>query len=221
MGFYRYLLPRASHRSDTERSSTVFAFDVAYSFPSRHLGPVWPFSAHSTDQSAPRAAGQVLSGTQATSVAMLALLTTFGPQPRPARSTSGEPGPAAARPAFASRSYRTDRQLVRKRHAGRPGFLVSMSLHPAPPFGRGGDAGLLRTPNCQDGSADPDIPSLRQSHHLFRSRTLIGATFCFHHRPLERSHRSESEGKIPAQLLRGQPHPHWFNRLSLNRFQRS
>src|SRR5208337_2817403 len=97
--------------------------------------------------------GQVLSGTQATSVAMLALLTTFGPQPQPARSTSGEPGPAAARPAFASRSYRTARQLVRKRHAGRPGFLVSMSLHPRTALRPGRHAGLFLTPNCQDGSA--------------------------------------------------------------------
>ena len=164
--------------------------------------------------------GQVLSGTQATSVAMLALLTTFGPQPRPARSTSGEPGPAAARPAFASRSYRTARQLVRKRHAGRPGFLVSMSLHPRTALRPGRHAGLLLTPNCQEGRLDPDIPSLRQSRARFRSRTLIGATFCFHHRPLERSQRLERMGKFPAQLLRGQPHPDWFNRLGWDRFQR-
>ena len=26
--------------------------------------------------------------------------------------------------------------------------------------------------------------------------------------------------KFPAQLLRGQPHPDWFNRLGWNRFQR-
>src|SRR5208337_1711568 len=120
--------------------------------------PSWPrfgpFSAHSADQSAPRAAGARCSPAPiATSVAMLALLTTFGPQPRPARSTSGEPGPVAARPAFASRSYRTARQLVRKRHAGRPGLLVSMSLHPRTALRPGRHAGLLLTPNCQDGSA--------------------------------------------------------------------
>ena len=64
------------------------------------------------------------------------------------------------------------------------------------------------------------IPSLRQCRALFRSRTLIGATFCFHHRPLERSQHLERMGKFPAQLLRGQPHPDWFNRLGWNRFQR-
>ena len=45
--------------------------------------------------------------------------------------------------------------------------------------------------------------------------------FFFNHRPLERSHRPEPEGKTPAQLLTGQPHPHGLNMLGLNRFQRS
>jgi len=45
--------------------------------------------------------------------------------------------------------------------------------------------------------------------------------FFLNHRPLERSHRPEREGKTPAQVLTGQPHPHWLNMLGLNRFQRS
>src|SRR5208337_5614010 len=46
--------------------------------------------------------GQPLSGTQGKRVATFALVTTVGPQPRPARSTSGEPGLAADRQAFAA-----------------------------------------------------------------------------------------------------------------------
>ena len=45
--------------------------------------------------------------------------------------------------------------------------------------------------------------------------------FFFNHRPLERTHRPKREGKTPAQLLTGQPHPHWLNMLGFNRFQRS
>ncbi len=45
--------------------------------------------------------------------------------------------------------------------------------------------------------------------------------FFFNHRPLERSHGPEREGKTPAQLLTGQPHSHGLNMLGLNRFQRS
>ena len=76
-------------------------------------------------------------------VAAFALVTTVGPQPRPARSTPGEPGRAADRQAFASLSYPTDRQVLRNPHVGRPGFLVSMSTHPRTAVRRGRHAGLL------------------------------------------------------------------------------
>jgi len=82
-------------------------------------------------------------------VATFALGTTVGPQPRPAGSTPGEPGRAADRQAFASLSYPANRQVVRNPRVGRPGFLVSMSLHPRTAVGPGRHAGLLLTPNCQ------------------------------------------------------------------------
>ena len=49
--------------------------------------------------------GQPLSGTQGKRVATFALLTTAWPEPRPARSTPGEPGRAVKRQAFATLSY--------------------------------------------------------------------------------------------------------------------
>ena len=87
--------------------------------------------------------GQSLSGTQGKRVATFALVTTVGPQPRPARSTPGEPGRAANRQAFASLSYPTHRQVLRNPHVGRPGFLVSTSIHPRTAVRRGRHAGLL------------------------------------------------------------------------------
>ena len=48
-----------------------------------------------------------------------ALVMTAGPQPRPARSTPGEPGRAADRQAFASLSCPTHRQVLRNPHVGR------------------------------------------------------------------------------------------------------
>src|SRR5271157_4170642 len=51
--------------------------------------------------------------------------------------------------AFVSLSYPTDRQVLRSPHIGRPGFLVSMNLHPRAAVGLGRHAGLLLTPNCQ------------------------------------------------------------------------
>ena len=51
--------------------------------------------------------------------------------------------------AFVSLSYPTDRQVLRNPHIGRPGFLVSMSLHPRTALRRGRHAGLLLAPNCQ------------------------------------------------------------------------
>ena len=67
-------------------------------------------------------------------VAALALVTTVGPQPRPARSTPGEPGRAADRQAFASLSYLTHRQVLRNPHI------------------------------AKEGRHDPDIHSLRQGN---------------------------------------------------------
>ena len=55
--------------------------------------------------------------------------------------------------AFASLSFPTDRQVVRNPHVGRPGFLVSMSIHPRTAARPGRHAGLLLTPNCQSRSA--------------------------------------------------------------------
>jgi len=55
--------------------------------------------------------------------------------------------------AFASLSYPTDRQVLRNPHVGRPGFLVSMSIHPRTAARPGRHAGLLLTPNCQRWSA--------------------------------------------------------------------
>src|SRR5271157_2495004 len=91
--------------------------------------------------------GQPLSGTQGKRVATFALGTTVGPQPRPARSTPGAPGRAADRQAFASLSYPTDRQAFRNPHVGRPGFVVTMSIHPRIAVRPGRHAGLLLIPN--------------------------------------------------------------------------
>ena len=92
---------------------------------------------------------QPLSGTQGKRVATFALVTTVGPQPRPARSTPGELGRAANRQAFASLSHPANRQVLRNPHVGRTGFLVSMSIHPRTAVRRGRYAGLLLTANCQ------------------------------------------------------------------------
>src|SRR5271157_1034315 len=111
------------------------------------IGAFYP---HFASQSALRAAGgQPLSGTQGKRVATFALVTTVGPQPRPARSTPREPGRAADREAFASLSYPTNRQVLRNPHVERPGFLVSMSIHPRTAVRPGRCACLLLTPNCQ------------------------------------------------------------------------
>src|SRR5208282_4812472 len=93
--------------------------------------------------------GQPLSGTQGKTAATFALVTTVGPEPRPGRSTPGELGRAADREAFASLSYPTNRQVLRNPHVERPGFLVSMSIHPRTAVRPGRCACLLLTPNCQ------------------------------------------------------------------------
>ncbi len=102
-------------------------------------------------------------------MATFALVTTVEPEPRPARSTPGEPGPAADRQAFASLSYSTNRQVMRNPHVGRPGFLVSMSLHPRTAFGVGGMRACFSYRIAKDSSHDPDILSLRQDRRNLAS----------------------------------------------------
>jgi len=97
-------------------------------------------------------------------VATFALVTTVGTEPRPARSTPGEPGRAADRQAFASLSYPTNRQVLRNPHVGRPGIFVSMSIHPRTAVRPGRHAGLLLIPNCQRWSA-------RSRHTWFTTRS--------------------------------------------------
>src|SRR5208337_964027 len=64
------------------------------------FGPFYPhFAIQSAFQSD---RGQPLSATQGKRVATFALVTTLGPQPRPATSTPGEPGRAADRQACAA-----------------------------------------------------------------------------------------------------------------------
>lgn len=45
--------------------------------------------------------------------------------------------------------------------------------------------------------------------------------FFLNHRRFARSDRPERVGRSPAELLTGQPHPHWLCLLGFNRFQRS
>jgi hypothetical protein len=45
--------------------------------------------------------------------------------------------------------------------------------------------------------------------------------FYLNHRRLERSDRPERVGKTPAELLTGQPHPHWLEMLGHTRFRRA
>src|SRR5271157_4951948 len=111
------------------------------------------FLLHISYMSAMKPPGQPLSGIRELSWPTFARLTTVGPQPRPARSTPGEPGRAADRQAFASPSYLTNRQVLRNPHVGRTGFLVSMSIHPRTAVRHGRHAGLLLIPNCQRWSA--------------------------------------------------------------------
>src|SRR5271157_5752232 len=130
--------------------SCVITGNVACSCKSRHFAPFWgilpPFCYPIGFESG---RGQPLSGTPGKRVATFALVTTVGPQPRPARSTPGEPGRAAGRQAFASLSYPTNRRVLRNPHVRRPGFLVSISIHPRTAVRRGRHAGLLLTPNRQ------------------------------------------------------------------------
>ncbi|MCK5642510.1 MAG: hypothetical protein KAJ19_17010, partial [Gammaproteobacteria bacterium] len=43
--------------------------------------------------------------------------------------------------------------------------------------------------------------------------------FFLNHRCFQRSDRTERVGKSPAELLNGQPHPHWLELLGFKRFQ--
>jgi len=71
----------------------------------------------------------------------------------------------------------------------------------APPLGLGDTLACFSHRIAKDGQYDPDIHSVRQSRAMLRPRTLVGATFVFNHRPLERSQRPEGVGKSAAQLL--------------------
>ena len=133
----------------------------------------------------------------------------------------GDPAPAAARLAFASRSYRTARQLVPKRHAGRPGFLVSMSLHPPTAPRPGRDAGFAshtelprRVGSIPTYLVYDNLAARLRLANPDRGHILLPITGRW------RGATREQVGKFPAQLLIGQPHPDSFNMLGWNRFQR-
>ena len=111
-------------------------------------------------------------------MAAFALVTTVGPQPPPATSTPGEPGRAADRPAFASLSYLTHRQVLRNPHI------------------------------AKEGRHDPDIHSLRHCHAMFRPRTLvrgIESSLAFAKQLDEDLSLLGAEFQCPAELLRGVP----------------
>jgi hypothetical protein len=56
--------------------------------------------------------------------------------------------------------------------------------------------------------------------HL-RSEYLALLQFYLNHRQFQRSDRPERVGKTPAELLTGQPHPHWLEMLGYTRFARA
>ena len=62
--------------------------------------------------------------------------------------------------------------------------------------------------------------------HYFFLRRQIGAPyldllrFFLNHHPFKRSQQPQRVGKTPAELLTGQPHPHWLEMLGFTRFQR-
>ncbi len=45
--------------------------------------------------------------------------------------------------------------------------------------------------------------------------------FFLNHQPFARSEKPERRGKSPAELLTGQPHPHWLEMLGFTRFRRA
>jgi hypothetical protein len=62
--------------------------------------------------------------------------------------------------------------------------------------------------------------------NYFFLRRQIGAPyldllrFFLNHHPFKRSQQPQRVGKTPAELLTGQPHPHWLEMLGFTRFQR-
>src|SRR5208337_3739461 len=135
---------RSPHPSAKRFVQEAFRIGVAMRKALSILPPFWailPPFCHPIGFASGR--GQPLSGTQGTRVAAFALVTTVGPQPPPARSTPGEPGRAAHRPALASLSYLTHRQVLRNPHI------------------------------AKEGRHDPNIHSLRHCHAMFRPRTLV------------------------------------------------
>jgi len=111
-------------------------------------------------------------------VAAFALVTTVGPQPRPARATPGEPGRAADRQALASLSCLTHRQVLRNPHI------------------------------AKEGRHDPDIHSLRHCHAMFRPRTPVRgneSSLAFAKQLDEDLSLLGAEFQCPAELLRGVP----------------
>ena len=62
--------------------------------------------------------------------------------------------------------------------------------------------------------------------NYFFLRRQIGARyldllrFFLNHHPFKRSQQPQRVGKTPAELLTGQPHPHWLEMLGFTRFQR-
>ena len=127
-----------------QKRSCVINSNVADSRKSRHFGP---FLGHFTpilpSHRLCERQGPAATRYPRKEVAAFALVTTVGPQPRPARSTPGEPGRAADRPALASLSYLTHPQVLRNPHI------------------------------AKEGRHDPDIPSLQHCHAMFRPRTLV------------------------------------------------
>ncbi len=128
-----------------KQRSYVINSNVAGSRKSRYFAPPFgPFYTHFAIPSALRAAGASRSPVpKEREWPRFALVTTVGPQPRPARATPGEPGRAADRPACASLPYLTYRQVLRNPHI------------------------------AKEGRHDPDIHSLRHWHAMFRPRTIV------------------------------------------------
>src|SRR5208337_2338177 len=163
-----------------QKRSCVIISNVAGSRKSRHFAP---FLGHFTpilpSHRLCERQGQPLSGTQGRKeVAAFALVTTVGLQPRPARSTPGEPGRAAGRQAFASLSYLTHRQVLRNPHI------------------------------AKEGRHDPDIHSLRHCHAMFRPRTPDRgneSSLAFAKQLDEDLSWLGAEFQCPAELLPGVP----------------
>ena len=83
--------------------------------------------------------------------------------------------------------------FLRNPHVGRPGFLVSMSIHPRTAARPGRHAGLVLTPNCAKVAPhDPNIHSLRQCHAMLWPRTFVRMRFS--EEPNDRLHWLRTEG---------------------------